>query len=75
MSTYVTFSSQFSCLVCTLCPPQYYRFVLHLQIRVNSVNPTVVLTDMGRKNWSDPEKSTPMIARIPQHKFAGIWCC
>jgi hypothetical protein len=25
-------------------------------IRVNSVNPTVVLTDMGKRAWSDPEK-------------------
>ncbi|KAF3854102.1 hypothetical protein F7725_014790 [Dissostichus mawsoni] len=31
------------------------------QIRVNSVNPTVVMTDMGRLGWSDPEKSKTMI--------------
>lgn len=41
------------------------------QIRVNTVNPTVVMTDMGRINWSDPQKSAAMINRIPLGKFAG----
>jgi len=41
-----------------------------LQIRVNSVNPTVVLTEMGRKAWSDPVKAAPMLARIPLGRFA-----
>ncbi len=40
-------------------------------IRANTVNPTVVMTDMGRKVWSDPKKSGPMLARIPLGKFAG----
>ncbi|KAK3740705.1 hypothetical protein QZH41_019076 [Actinostola sp. cb2023] len=40
------------------------------QIRVNSVNPTVVWTDMGRRAWSDPIKSKPMLDRIPLGKFA-----
>lgn len=39
-------------------------------IRVNSVNPTVVLTDMGKMAWSDEAKAGPMLARIPQGKFA-----
>ena len=34
-------------------------------IRVNCVNPTVVLTSMGRKAWSDPDKAGPMLAKIP----------
>jgi len=38
-------------------------------VRVNSVNPTVVLTDMGKMAWSAPEKSGPMLAKIPLHKF------
>ncbi|TNN49583.1 L-xylulose reductase [Liparis tanakae] len=42
-----------------------------LQIRVNSVNPTVVMTDMGRLAWSDPHKSNTMLARIPLGRFAG----
>ena len=39
-------------------------------IRVNSVNPTVVLTDMGKRAWSDPVKGGPMLARIPLCRFA-----
>lgn len=35
------------------------------------MNPTVVMTDMGRINWSDPQKSAAMINRIPLGKFAG----
>lgn len=34
-------------------------------IRVNSVNPTVVMTEMGRKWWSDPCRGEPMLAKIP----------
>lgn len=37
------------------------------------MNPTVVMTDMGRINWSDPQKSAAMINRIPLGKFAGQW--
>ncbi len=39
------------------------------QIRVNSVNPTVILTPMGEKVWGDPEKGGPMLARIPLGRF------
>uniref|UniRef100_A0A2P2HYK2 L-xylulose reductase-like n=1 Tax=Hirondellea gigas TaxID=1518452 RepID=A0A2P2HYK2_9CRUS len=38
-------------------------------IRVNAVNPTVVMTEMGRHVWSDKEKSEAVLARIPQGKF------
>lgn len=41
-------------------------------IRVNSVNPTVVLTKMGRENWSDPAKSEPLLNNIPLHRFAEL---
>ncbi|XP_041363262.1 L-xylulose reductase-like [Gigantopelta aegis] len=42
-------------------------------IRVNSVNPTVVMTDMGkRNNWSDPAKSGPVLALTPQGRFAEV---
>lgn len=34
-------------------------------IRVNTVNPTVILTDMGRKVWAEPAKSKGMISKIP----------
>jgi len=40
------------------------------KIRTNAVNPTVVMTDMGRKNWSDPEVAKPMLDKIPLGKFA-----
>ena len=39
-------------------------------IRVNSINPTVVMTDMGKRAWSDPAKGGPMLARIPLGRFA-----
>ncbi len=39
-------------------------------IRVNAINPTVVLTPMGKRAWSDPAKGGPMLARIPLGKFA-----
>lgn len=39
-------------------------------IRVNSVNPTVVLTPMGRGTWGKPAKGDPMKARIPLGRFA-----
>lgn len=42
------------------------------QIRVNSVNPTVVMTEMGRIGWSDPEKAKGMMSRIPLGKFAEV---
>uniref|UniRef100_A0A8B9JA62 Dicarbonyl/L-xylulose reductase n=1 Tax=Astyanax mexicanus TaxID=7994 RepID=A0A8B9JA62_ASTMX len=42
------------------------------QIRVNSVNPTVVMTDMGKIGWSDPVKAKTMTSRIPLGKFAEV---
>src|SRR5206468_6602702 len=39
-------------------------------IRVNSINPTVVMTEMGKRAWSDPAKGGPMLARIPLGRFA-----
>lgn len=39
-------------------------------VRVNSVCPTVVLTDMGKEVWGEPEVSAPMLARIPGGHFA-----
>ncbi|XP_064556760.1 L-xylulose reductase [Drosophila montana] len=42
------------------------------QIRVNSVNPTVVLTKMGRDNWTDPAKSGPLLAHIPLNRFCEV---
>ncbi|KAF2360993.1 NAD(P)-binding domain [Trinorchestia longiramus] len=41
-------------------------------IRANAVCPTAVMTAMGRMVWSDPAKGGPMLARIPQGKFAEV---
>jgi 2-deoxy-D-gluconate 3-dehydrogenase len=38
-------------------------------VQTNAVAPTVVLTDMGKKAWGDEEKSAPVKARIPLHRF------
>ncbi len=40
------------------------------RIRVNAINPTVVLTPMGKRAWADPAKGDPMKARIPLGHFA-----
>ncbi|XP_052869161.1 L-xylulose reductase [Anopheles cruzii] len=42
------------------------------KIRVNSVNPTVILTRMGRDNWSDPAKADPLLAKIPLGRFGEV---
>lgn len=38
-------------------------------VQVNAICPTVVLTEMGRKLWSAPEKKDPFIARTPLGRF------
>lgn len=40
-------------------------------IRVNSVNPTVVMTAMGKLGWEDPKKARSMLEKIPLGRFAG----
>lgn len=40
-------------------------------IRVNTVNPTVVMTEMGKLGWSDPAKAREMLDKIPLGRFAG----
>ncbi|CAL1282594.1 unnamed protein product [Larinioides sclopetarius] len=39
------------------------------QIRVNSVNPTVVMTEMGIKAWGEENKAKATKAKIPLGKF------
>jgi len=41
-------------------------------IRCNSVNPTVVMTAMGRMAWSDPKKASPLLRGTPLHRFAEV---
>jgi len=38
-------------------------------IRTNSVNPTVVWTDMAKAGWSDEEKKKGMLSKIPLGRF------
>lgn len=38
-------------------------------IQVNAICPTVVLTEMGKRVWSAPEKSGPMMAATPLGRF------
>ncbi|XP_060581159.1 L-xylulose reductase-like [Ruditapes philippinarum] len=40
------------------------------KIRVNSVNPTVVMTTMGRAAWSAPGVADNILKRIPNGRFA-----
>jgi len=42
------------------------------KIRVNSVNPTVILTRMGLENWSDPARADPLLAKIPLKRFGQV---
>lgn len=39
-------------------------------VRANSLCPTIVLTEMGRKVWGAEAKAAPMLARIPLGRFA-----
>ncbi len=38
-------------------------------IQVNAICPTVVLTEMGQKLWSAPEKANPFLAATPLGRF------
>lgn len=39
-------------------------------IRVNSVNPTVVLTDISRDHWTQPHIAEPFLERMPLGRWA-----
>lgn len=41
------------------------------KIRVNTVNPTVIMTEMGKLGWSDPERAQWMLSKIPLGRFGG----
>ena len=41
-------------------------------IRVNSVQPTVVNTDMGKIGWSHPERAAWILNRSPSGRFAEV---
>ncbi|ESO87090.1 hypothetical protein LOTGIDRAFT_149387 [Lottia gigantea] len=42
------------------------------KIRVNSINPTVTMTDMGKKAWGDPKVADPVLNRIPTGRFVEV---
>jgi len=41
-------------------------------IRVNCINPIVTMTELAAEAWSDPEKSGPILARVPVGHFAEV---
>ncbi|XP_017887597.1 L-xylulose reductase [Ceratina calcarata] len=41
-------------------------------IRVNTVNPTVIMTEMGKLGWSKPEKAQTMLSKIPLGRFGEV---
>ncbi|KAK9299362.1 hypothetical protein QLX08_007602 [Tetragonisca angustula] len=41
-------------------------------IRVNTVNPTVIMTEMGKIGWSDPNKARTMLSKIPLGRFGEV---
>lgn len=49
----------------------------HYGIRVNAINPTVIMTAMGRKVWSEPTKSKGMLSKIPLGRcaFYAFYIC
>ncbi|XP_030760234.1 L-xylulose reductase-like [Sitophilus oryzae] len=42
------------------------------KIRVNCVNPTIVMTELAIKAWSDPVRKQAVLDRIPLQRFAEI---
>lgn len=42
------------------------------KIRANSLNPTVIMTQMSIRNWSDPAKANGLKSRIPLRRFAEV---
>ncbi|KAK5642914.1 hypothetical protein RI129_009081 [Pyrocoelia pectoralis] len=41
-------------------------------IRINCVNPTVVMTEFGRRVWSDPQVVNELKAKIPLKRFPEV---
>lgn len=41
-------------------------------IRVNAVNPTVIMTEMAKVGWSDPDKANEMLSKIPLRRFGEV---
>ncbi|KAG7302696.1 hypothetical protein JYU34_012647 [Plutella xylostella] len=41
-------------------------------IRVNAVNPTVIMTEMAKVGWSEPARANEMKAKIPLGRFGEV---
>lgn len=41
-------------------------------IRVNAVSPTVIMTEMGKLGWSNPQKAQGMLSKIPLGRFGEV---
>lgn len=41
-------------------------------IRVNAVNPTVIMTEMAKVGWSDPIKANEMLDKIPLKRLVTL---
>jgi len=41
-------------------------------IRVNAINPTVVMTELAKQYWGDPAVAETMLTRIPMRQFADL---
>ncbi|KAJ3655507.1 hypothetical protein Zmor_014635 [Zophobas morio] len=41
-------------------------------IRVNCVNPTVIMTEMGKQGYSDPNLAEPLKLKIPLRRFGEV---
>ncbi|XP_045448612.1 L-xylulose reductase-like [Melitaea cinxia] len=41
-------------------------------IRVNTINPTVIMTELGRRAWADPEKAQAFLSKIPLGRFGEV---
>lgn len=60
-----------TCFVCAIFRVMAIELGPH-NIRVNTVGPTVVMTEMAIVGgWKEPQKSQEMINKIPLGRFAG----
>ncbi|KAM3964545.1 L-xylulose reductase-like [Aphomia sociella] len=41
-------------------------------IRVNAVNPTVIMTEMAKVGWSEPTRANEMLSKIPLNRFGEV---
>ena len=64
-AAYATSKGGLNALTKSLCA-EWGRF----NVQVNAICPTVVMTPMGKRVWSAPEKKDPFINATPARRFA-----